>query len=112
MRPALLLLTFVVIVSLSACRTCPESNDPAWNASKIRQSRIKEVTFAEIESAKHKGMPVPEAEAGWTNFKRQAIQGDHVWYFCFKVPGSDALRRGYAIFRADKLMATFTVLDE
>lgn len=109
-----LLLSAMMVLSSGCASFRSDRHDPRWTASEIRKSRLQPITVAEIEAGKQPGIPVPEPSAGWTNFKRQILPGDQVWYFY--VPAATGRehavgRRGFALYRADTLIATFTVSD-
>lgn len=110
-----LIVLLALAVATAGCRsTGADCRRSCWSASEIKSFCIREVTVAEVEKGRHPGMPVPEASAGWSNFKRQVVPGDHIWYFC--APQSAAKKangwRGYALYRDAHLIATFTVADE
>jgi hypothetical protein len=113
MKTMFALAVLAAVLALPAgCRSA--RSDSYWTAADIKRSRLHAVTLSEIEAGKNPGMPVPEPSAGWTNFTRQVLPGDQIWYFCVPAAAGrkDAIGwRGYALYRAESLVATFTVAD-
>lgn len=106
-------LAVFLIMHVGCKSTRSGAHNPYWSASDIKRSCLQQTTVPEIEAGKNAGMPVPEASAGWKNFKNQVLPGDQVWYFCVApllVKGAIGWR-GYALYRNENLIATFTVAD-
>ena len=71
--------------------------------------RIHKTSFAEIESKNDLSEVAPE----WQAFKSQLKPADELWYFRSPPATWQHLMgwEGYAIFRDDKLVATFTTRE-
>jgi hypothetical protein len=77
----------------------------------ITRWKVRKVTIAEAEAGKTK-LDKPSGRE-WKRFVSGILPGDEVWYFCSPRKTWENLMgsRGYAIFRAGKLVDHFTTLE-
>ena len=105
-------IVIVLLMLLAGCTTSTKApKAPQSDEVLITRWRVKQVTFEEVDS----GRTPYDKPTGqqWDEFKARARAGDELWYFCSPGPTWTEMMgwRGYAIYRAGRLIAEYTTAE-
>ncbi|MBK8477129.1 MAG: hypothetical protein IPL39_12775 [Opitutaceae bacterium] len=118
MKHASTLFSLLLTVSCCAVVSChakpvPTRAEIGSDDAVILRWKRKKVTLDEIETAVKVGVAVNPGDPNWKRFKAQLLPGDEIWMF--RSPGptwaAKAGWQGYAIVRHEKLVETYTTLE-
>ena len=110
MRKSIKALIVAVVFIAGGCAS--ESHHKSKDISDetlVSRWRDKQVTLSQIETASES----PKGSAEWGRFKAKMKSGDELWHFCSPGPTWEKMMgwEGYAIFRGNRLVDTFTTKE-